>query len=108
MLAPSKHGAPIRGRSTEIEVLTGLLDDVLNFVARRLESDPIVLLAAAREGYPTVFTGGELPELRLEPLDPASATRVLEESGDSLSAGERSRVLRVAAGNPLALVELPL
>src|SRR3954453_21294354 len=82
--------------------------DVLGFVARRLESDPIVLLAAAREGYPTVFSSGELPELRLKPLDPASATRLLEESADSLSPGERSRILRVAVGNPLALVELPL
>ena len=81
--------------------------DVLRFVARRLESDPIVLLAAAREGYPAVFSADELPELRLQPLDPASATRLLAESGDHLSAGERSRILREAAGNPLALVELP-
>jgi predicted ATPase len=34
--------------------------DVLRFVARRLESDPIVLLAAAREGYPDVFSTDEL------------------------------------------------
>ncbi len=81
--------------------------DVLGFVARRLESDPIVLLAAAREGYPTVFSAGELPELRLHPLDPASATRLLEDTGDHLPAGERTRILREAAGNPLALVELP-
>jgi DNA-binding CsgD family transcriptional regulator len=81
--------------------------DVLSFVARRLESDPIVLLAAAREGYPTVFSADELPELRLQPLDPAPATRLLLDSGDHLSAGERSRILREAAGNPLALVELP-
>jgi DNA-binding CsgD family transcriptional regulator len=81
--------------------------DVLSFVARRLESDLIVLLVAARDGYPTVFTAGELPELRLQPLDPASATRLLEERADSLSSAERSRILRVAAGNPLALVELP-
>jgi DNA-binding CsgD family transcriptional regulator len=81
--------------------------DVLSFVARRLESDPIVLLIAARDGYPTVFTAGELPELRLQALDPASATRLLEERAGSLSAGERSQILRVAAGNPLALVELP-
>jgi Protein of unknown function (DUF3070) len=52
--------------------------DVLGFVARRLESDPIVVLAAAREGYPDVFSTDELPELRLQPLDPASATRLLE------------------------------
>ena len=81
--------------------------DVLSFVARRLESDPIVLLAAAREGYPTVFSADELPELRLRPLDPESATRLLGHSGDHLSAAERSRILREAAGNPLALVELP-
>ena len=81
--------------------------DVLGFVARRLESDPIVLLAAAREGYPTAFSAGELPELRLRPLDPASATRLLSGSGEHLTAGQRSRILREAAGNPLALVELP-
>src|SRR5215211_2726788 len=81
--------------------------DVLSFVARRLESDPIVLLAAAREGYPAVFSADELPELRLQPLDPESATRLLVDRGDHLSAGERSRILRQAAGNPLALVELP-
>jgi predicted ATPase len=81
--------------------------DVLSFVARRLESDPIVLLAAARDGYPGFFSADELPELRLQPLDPESATRLLVDNGDHLAAGERSRILREAAGNPLALVELP-
>src|ERR687895_1199714 len=81
--------------------------DVLSFVARRLESDPIVLVAAVREGYPALFSGGEFLERRLEPLDPASATRLLADSGDRLSAVERSRILREAQGNPLALVELP-
>jgi DNA-binding CsgD family transcriptional regulator len=81
--------------------------DVLSFVARRLESEPIVLLAAARDGYPAVFRAGELPELRLRPLDPASSARLLEQSTDPLPPAERSRVLREAAGNPLALVELP-
>ena len=81
--------------------------DTLAFVARRLESDPIVLLASVREGYPTVFDAIGLPELRLQPLDPASATRLLGESSDHLTAQERSRILREAAGNPLALVELP-
>ena len=81
--------------------------DVLSFVARRLESDPIVLLAAVREGYPTVIRRRRVPELRLKPLDPESATRLLGDRGDQLSAGDRSRILREAAGNPLALVELP-
>ena len=64
-------------------------------------------IGGARDGYPTGFGAGELPELRLQPLDPESATRLLVESGDHLSAGERSRILREAAGNPLALSELP-
>ncbi len=81
--------------------------DVLAFVGRRLESDPIVLLAAARVGYPTVFSAGELPELLLQPLDPASATQLLEQAGEHLTPAERTRILRNAAGNPLALVELP-
>ena len=37
--------------------------DVLAFVARRIESDPILLLAAIRDGYPSVFAEAGLPEL---------------------------------------------
>ncbi len=81
--------------------------DVLGFIARRLESDPIILLAAAREGYPTVFSAAEFPELRLEPLDPESADRLLAAGGEHLPAQERARILRESAGNPLALAELP-
>ena len=81
--------------------------DVLGFVARRLESDPIVLLAAARDGYLSGFGAGELPELRLQPLDPQSADRLLTDSGDHLPTPDRARILREAAGNPLALAELP-
>src|ERR1700754_3309585 len=50
--------------------------DVLAFVARRIESDPVVLLAAARDGYPSAFRAGELPELRIEPLDDPTAARM--------------------------------
>ena len=81
--------------------------DVLGFVARRLECDPIVLLAAAREGYPNVFGAGELPELRLRPLDPQSADRLLARGENHRPTSERARILHEAAGNPLALTELP-
>jgi predicted ATPase len=81
--------------------------DVLSFVSRRIESDPIVLLCAARPGYPTAFRHGELPELELQPLGPASESQLLEAGAERLPPGGRSRVLRATAGNPLALVELP-
>lgn len=107
LLSEAASGRPLLLVAEDAHWLDQPSVEVLSFVGRRLESDPIVLLAAAREGYPTVFGAGELPELRLQPLDPASATRLLAQTGEHLSASERTQILRDAAGNPLALVELP-
>ena len=81
--------------------------DVLAFVARRIESDPIVLLAAARDGYPSALIDAGLPEHRLAGLDDATATELLGAAAPSLPPTAHNRVLREAAGNPLALLELP-
>ena len=81
--------------------------DVLAFVARRIESDPIVLLAAARDGYPSALIDAGLPEHRLAGLDDATATELLGAAAPSLARTARNRVLREADGNPLALLELP-
>ena len=81
--------------------------EVLAFVGRRIESDPIVLLAAARDGYPSVLDDAGLPELRLGGLDDAAAGALLDASAPQLPLAARARVLHEAAGNPLALLELP-
>ena len=81
--------------------------EVLAFVGRRIESDPIVLLAAARDGYPSVLDAAGLPELRLGGLDDAAAGALLDASAPQLPLAARTRVLHEAAGNPLALLELP-
>jgi DNA-binding CsgD family transcriptional regulator len=81
--------------------------DVLAFVARRIESDPVVLLAAIRDGYSSALGDAGLPELRLAGLDDAAAGALLDVSAPRLPLASRSRVLREAAGNPLALLELP-
>ena len=81
--------------------------NVLAFVARRLESDPILLLAAARDGYPSVLSDVGLPEVRLARLDAVTAGALLDASAPELPLALRGRVLREAAGNPLALLELP-
>jgi hypothetical protein len=80
---------------------------VLAFVARRIEADPIVLLAATREGYPSVLGDAGLPEHRVSGLDDVTAEALLDAVAPELSLAARSRVLREAAGNPLALIELP-
>ncbi|WP_345144398.1 ATP-binding protein [Dactylosporangium darangshiense] len=81
--------------------------DVLLFVARRLAEEPVVMLAALRDGFDTSFDGGGLPELALPRLDRASAELLLDRRAPGLRPEVRQRVLSEAAGNPLALVELP-
>jgi len=82
--------------------------EVLAFVARRLQSDPIVVLAAAREGYPSLLAEAGLPQHRLAALAPAEARALLDASVPGLSPMVRDRVLSEAVGNPLALMELPV
>ncbi|MEV7629008.1 LuxR family transcriptional regulator [Actinoplanes sp. NPDC089786] len=81
--------------------------EVLVFVARRLDFEPIVLLAAVRDGFDGPFAGSGLPELALPRLERAQAELVVDARAPGLRPEVRERVLREAAGNPLALVELP-
>ena len=81
--------------------------DALAFVARRIESDPIVLLAAFRDGYRSVLVEAGLPEHEITGLDEATAAALLDAAAPELPPEARSRVLREAAGNPLAILELP-
>ena len=60
--------------------------DVLAFVARRIESDPVVLLAAARDGYPSALADAGLPEHRLAGLDDATAAALLDAAAPGPSA----------------------
>jgi DNA-binding CsgD family transcriptional regulator len=65
------------------------------------------LIAAIRDGYRSTLGDAGLPELRLAGLDDATAGALLDVSAPGLPLASRSRVLQEAAGNPLALLELP-
>jgi DNA-binding CsgD family transcriptional regulator len=80
---------------------------VLQFVARRIESDPAVLLFGVREGLPSSFADADLPGLRLAGLDQDASNALLDLGAAALPADLRRRILEEAAGNPLALIELP-
>src|SRR4051812_30821698 len=58
--------------------------DVLAFLARRIESDPIVLLAATRDGYPSVLRDAGLREQGLSGLDETTAEALLDASAPQL------------------------
>jgi DNA-binding CsgD family transcriptional regulator len=81
--------------------------EVLGFVARRLGSDPVALLLAVREGYGTDLLNFSIPELYVAALDEKASSALLERTAPSLSRALQERILAVAAGNPLAVVELP-
>jgi DNA-binding NarL/FixJ family response regulator len=80
---------------------------VLAFVARRLASEPIVMLFAARDDLASPLDQLDLPELRLEGLDEGAAGALLDARTLGLTTAVRARLLEEAAGNPLALAELP-
>jgi DNA-binding CsgD family transcriptional regulator len=81
--------------------------EVLGFVARRVESDPAVLLFGIREGLPSSFDDADLPELPLAGLDEDASNALLDLGAATLPVDLRRRILEEAAGNPLALIELP-
>jgi DNA-binding CsgD family transcriptional regulator len=80
---------------------------VLTFVARRLGTDPVSLIVGIREGHESPLADADLVTLRLEGLDDVGADELLDAQAPQLSPSVRDRLLREAAGNPLALVELP-
>ncbi|MDX6740406.1 AAA family ATPase [Actinocorallia sp. A-T 12471] len=108
LLGEAADGGPMLVAVDDVQWLDAPTIETLGFVARRLRSEPIVLLLAVRDGHPTGIDVSALPELHLAGLDPDASEALLDARAPDLSVGLRWRVLAEAAGNPLALVELPV
>jgi DNA-binding CsgD family transcriptional regulator len=81
--------------------------DALLFVARRLRTERIAIVLAAREGDARTFAMRELPALDLRGLDATAAAEILEAHAEGrVAAPVRELLVDRAAGNALALVEL--
>src|SRR5262245_6199755 len=80
--------------------------EALAFFARRLESDPVAMIVAMRDGFESPLLQARLPELRVEGLSAHDAASLVDTVAPDLAPRLRERILREAAGNPLALVEL--
>ncbi len=80
---------------------------VLSYVARRLARSQVRLIGAARSDDAPLFEGAGIGALRLQPLPAAAAEALLSHRFPSLTGRAQARVLEQAAGNPLALIELP-
>ncbi|HEV7129575.1 MAG TPA: ATP-binding protein [Ktedonobacterales bacterium] len=108
LLAAVAARTPLLVIVEDVEWLDRCTCDVLMFLARRLESNPIVLLLSLRNGFHSELGEPGLPEMSLEGLDPSSAATLLDEHAPNLAATVRERILLDSAGNPLAILELPI
>jgi DNA-binding CsgD family transcriptional regulator/tetratricopeptide (TPR) repeat protein len=107
LLTESATRKPILLVADDAQWLDQATYDVLAFIARRLSSDPVVLLVAMRDGFNRLLGDASTLRLRLSGLDEADAEHLLDTHAPGLPAELRSRFLKESSGNPLALVELP-
>jgi DNA-binding CsgD family transcriptional regulator len=107
LLSDVATDAPLLLVAEDAQWLDRPTSEALAFVARRIESDPIIVLAATRDGYSSALNEAGLPEHRVAGLDDVTAAELLDVAAPQLTPAARSRVLREASGNPLALLELP-
>ncbi|MEV6110175.1 AAA family ATPase [Streptomyces sp. NPDC051940] len=80
--------------------------DTLAFVARRLADEPIRVLAAARTGAVPDRLAAPAVRMDVPPLADDPAGLLLDRQPQPPAGELRERILRQAAGSPLALVEL--
>ena len=80
--------------------------DVLSFVARRMDSEPVTLLVGVRAAATLPGFDKGYQRLEIGPLSSEAANRLLDQQPTPPTGRTRVRILQQAAGNPLALVEL--
>jgi DNA-binding CsgD family transcriptional regulator len=94
--------APLALLVDDAHLLDAASADALAFAARRLDGEAVAILLAARPGGPASLC--DLPELTLDGLPEPLARDLLPAD---LAPHVRDAVVALAAGNPLALTELP-
>ncbi|WP_103341175.1 AAA family ATPase [Amycolatopsis sp. CA-126428] len=108
LLAEEAAAKPLLLVAEDVHWLDRASADVLAFVARRIETEPIVLLATLRDGAESPLLEAGLPSMVLDRLPPDAAAELLDSVAPRLAPAVRTRLLAEAAGLPLALTELPL
>jgi DNA-binding CsgD family transcriptional regulator len=107
LLAAAAEDGPILCLVDDAQWLDVPSAESLVFAARRLGAEGIVILFAAREGEVRRFDAPGLDELAVGALDRESALVLLDRAASEAPSAVRERLLAEAAGNPLALLELP-
>jgi len=97
--------APVLALVDDLPWLDRASRDAILFAARRAGTRRLVVVAAARRDDAGEIEG--LARLAVDGLEAGAATRLLRATGPRLAPLVEARLMRAAAGNPLALRELP-
>ncbi|XVQ10601.1 AAA family ATPase [Spirillospora sp. CA-255316] len=110
LLSETAADGPVLCLVDDAHLLDRVSLEALAFAARRLSGVPVAMLFAARPGppvSPVVECLADIPPLRPAPLDESAGLRVLEAlTRGALDEEAAAGIAELAAGNPLALVEL--
>jgi DNA-binding CsgD family transcriptional regulator len=107
LLAAAADDGPLLCLIDDVQFLDVESAEALLFSARRFAAEPVAMIFAAREGEGRVFAAPDLPELLLGGLGTEAAAQLLGTSARAAADPVREWLQAEAAGNPLALLELP-
>ena len=108
LLAAAAEDGPLLVLADDLQWLDAPTVEAIVFTARRLRDEGIAMLLGARTGTGNEIDASGLELLCPDPLDEAAAIELLRrEHGGRLRGSVAGELARAAAGNPLALVELP-
>ena len=109
LLRAASGARPILVLVDDVQWLDPPSRECVLYAARR-SSGAVAILVAVRDGpagAARLVEGARLPELRVGPLDTRSARRLLAGAAPDLAPPVAQALVDAAAGNPLALLELP-
>ncbi|MFG1991878.1 AAA family ATPase [Actinoplanes sp. NPDC048988] len=107
LLADAATRRPVLVVADDIQWIDPSTRDAMLFVARRAHGHALLVLGASRPDGSGRIGSGYTPELSLAPLDRTAAAELLDAQAPALQPQLRALILDRAAGNPLALIELP-
>ena len=107
LLTIAAQATPVLLVIDDVQWLDSVSAEVLSAVGRRLSNPRVRVLVGRRTPYESAFSPAGWSELHLGPLDAESSAQLLANVGTPLTATTTAAILAAAAGNPLALAELP-
>jgi DNA-binding CsgD family transcriptional regulator len=107
LVAAAADDGPLLCLIDDAQFLDVASAEALVFSTRRLVAEPVAMVFAVREGTARLFAAPGLPELAVEGLAAKAAAQLLAASAPTATDAVREWLLAEAAGNPLALLELP-